>query len=71
MKIETIAKKILSFDPGDDATFVAVGINEPLEQSATGLTWSDIKALAHAAASNVQIPRKMTSSKARVKLTPA
>jgi hypothetical protein len=71
MKVEAIAKKILAFDPGDDASFVAVGINEPLAQSATGLTWQDVRSLAQAAAPNMKIPTKKLSSEARVKLIPA
>lgn len=71
MKLETIAKKILSFDPGDDATFVAVGINKPMEPSTTGLTWNDIRALAHAALPPGTKVSKNTKKAAQVKLIPA
>ena len=71
MKIETIAKKILAFDPGDDATFVAVGINEPMKPSATGLTWQDIRALASAALPPGTKVSKSAKKAAQVKLTPA
>lgn len=42
---EMIAEKILAFDPGT-SDFVAVGTTKPMEPSATGITWKDVRTLA-------------------------
>ncbi len=50
MKLHDIAKKIISFNP-DKKIFdhVLVGIDAPLKNSATGITWRDIQKLANLA----------------------
>lgn len=68
---QEVARKILAFDPGNDTLFIAVGINEPLQPSTTGLTWQHIRALARAALPKGEKPPKKRLAAKRVKLTPA
>lgn len=69
LTVEVIARKILAFDAGPHATFIAVGLHDPMTDSATGLTWQHIQALARAALPANEKVAKSRQNPARVKLT--